>query len=285
MKPIYFFSFFLLLIIQSCAQTENNKINNTAVIDSTLNVLNVSGNTIETRFNPPQNYHRIIINNNSFAYYLRNLPLKPHNSKVMYYDGSAKVSNGVYEAVVNLKIGDKDLHQCADAVMRLRAEYLFQQNKYDSIHFNFTNGFRVEYSKWIQGNRMVVNGNKTYWKLSAKPSNSADDLWNYLELIFTYAGTLSLAKELKQVNINDIQIGDVFIRGGSPGHAIIVVDMAVNENNKKVFILAQSYMPAQDLQILCNPNDKDLSPWYSIDFGDELVTPEWTFKKTELKRF
>ncbi|MBN2610182.1 MAG: hypothetical protein JXB00_01355, partial [Bacteroidales bacterium] len=53
----------------------------------------------------------------------------------------------------------------------------------------------------------------------------------------------------------------------------------------KVFLLAQSYMPAQDIQILKNPNDKSISPWYSLDFEGDLITPEWTFKKTDLKRF
>ena len=61
-----------------------------------------------------------------------------------------------------------------------------------------------------------------------------------------------------------MRIGDVFIIGGSPGHAVIVVDMAVNpETHEKVFLLAQSYMPAQQIQLLKNNNDPDLSPWYS----------------------
>ncbi len=34
-----------------------------------------------------------------------------------------------------------------------------------------------------------------------------------------------------------------------------------------------------------NPNDDGISPWYSTDFGEILKTPEWTFKKVDLKRF
>ena len=45
--------------------------------------------------------------------------------------------------------------------------------------------------------------------------------------------------------LSEMQIGDVFIRGGSPGHCVIVVDMAVHqETGEKLFMLAQSYMPA-----------------------------------------
>jgi dihydrofolate synthase/folylpolyglutamate synthase len=35
--------------------------------------------------------------------------------------------------------------------------------EYNKIHFNFTNGMQVDYSKWKKGNRMVVEGNNTYW--------------------------------------------------------------------------------------------------------------------------
>ena len=107
-----------------------------------------------------------------------------------------------------------------------------------------------------------------------------------MEAIFNYAGTMSLSKELKKVNRDSMQIGDVFIVGGFPGHAIVVVDMAIHpETKKKVFMLAQSYMPAQELQILMNPSDSQKSPWYDLDFGNNLNTPEWSFSSGDLKRF
>jgi len=43
---------------------------------------------------------------------------------------------------------------------------------------------------------------------------------------------------LESVSIKNMNIGDVFIVGGSPGHAVIVVDMAVNSDGEKIFLLA-----------------------------------------------
>ena len=101
-----------------------------------------------------------------------------------------------------------------------------------------------------------------------------------------YAGTLSLSKELEDIEIEDMEIGDIFIKGGSPGHAVIVIDMAVNkETGEKIYMLAQSYMPAQDIQVLCNGNNKELSPWYRLNNDEIINTPEWTFHINQLKRF
>lgn len=247
---------------------------------------NLSGNTIQQRFQLPSGFVREEKSKSSFGYFLRNLPLKPLGANVLYYDGTVKYNRNVYEAVVNLPIGKQDLHQCADAVMRLRADYFYSQKQYEKIHFNFTNGFRVDFSKWAAGYRIAVKGNKTSWVKTAKPSVSYETYWKYLETVFMYAGTASLEKELKAIKVSDVNIGDVFIKGGFPGHAVIVVDIAVNpKTNQKIMLLAQSYMPAQELQILKNPNSSSLNSWYATDFGTSLKTPEWTFNSSQLKRF
>ncbi|MGB6151599.1 MAG: DUF4846 domain-containing protein [Pricia sp.] len=248
---------------------------------------NSEGHTIASRFAVPTGFKRISVDSASFGRYLRTLPLKPEGSTVMYFNGRTKANNGVYDAVVDLPIGKRDLHQCADAVMRLRAEYLYSHKKYDSIHFNFTNGFRADYSKWRNGQRISVNGNDVRWNSSGAASTSYSDFWKYLEMVFSYAGTASLEKELPSIPLEKMAIGDVFVQGGFPGHAVIVVDLATHRSTgEKVFLLAQSYMPAQEIQILKNPNDADLSPWYSLSTAkDELRTPEWTFGKHDLKRF
>jgi len=138
----------------------------------------------------------------------------------------------------------------------------------------------------MKGKRMEVIGNKTNWVQKENPSNLYKDFWNYMELIFTYAGTASLSKELESKEIDDMKAGDVFIQGGFPGHAVIVVDMARhNETGDAIFLLAQSYMPAQELQILENPNSDKLGAWYKLNSEEKLITPEWTFLSGSLKTF
>jgi lysine/ornithine N-monooxygenase len=104
-----------------------------------------------------------------------------------------------------------------------------------------------------------------------------------MEMVFNYASTLSLSKMLHSKSIADIAIGDVLIIGGSPGHAEIVVDVAENTAGKKVFLLAQSYMPAQETQVLKNLMDSQLSPWYRAAINSDVVTPQWTFSIDQLK--
>ena len=248
---------------------------------------NPAGNTIETRFLLPDGFVRIDSNQESFGSYLRRLPLKPDGAPVLYFDGRTKSNNQVYEAVVDLPIGKRDLHQCADAVMRLWATYLWEQKRYAEIHFNFVSGFRADYLEWMRGNRIRMNGKRAEGDKKAEPSNTAEDLWAFLEMVFSYAGTASLAHELKAVSIDEMEAGDVFIIGGSPGHAVIVLDVADHQStHERIFMLGQSYMPAQETQILTNRNNTEFSPWYSVSAtGKTLNTPEYTFKITDLKRF
>lgn len=233
----------------------------------------------------PDGYTRDTADSNSFAYYLRHLELK-ENKTVLLYNGKEKSNQTAQYAVIKMDVGNRDLQQCADAVIRLRAEYLFAQKKYDDIHFNFTNGERADYTRYAEGQRAVLMNNEVKWAKTAEKDYSYTNFRKYLDMVFTYAGTLSLNDELWRITPNEIEAGDVFIQTGQPyGHAIIVVDVATDKKTgRKAFMLAQSFMPAQEIHILKNPA-KQNDPWYYNNFGYDLHTPEWTFNNTDLKRF
>ena len=283
--------FILILSLFSCANSDTKNItteiaattekNNIVEVQS---IIDTSGTTLLTRFNVPNGFERVKINENSFGFYLRNFALKSHSSKVYTYDGNLKYYQDGAAAILDIDIGDKDLQQCADAVMRLKAEYHYHRKEFDSIHFNFTNGFRVDFSKWIQGYR--IGSNYKSWQKTAQPNSNYQTFKEYMNWVFMFAGSLSLSKELKPKTIENIMPGDVFILGGTPGHAVLVVDVAENvETRERIFMIAQSYMPAQSIHVLKNLNNNAVSPWYSANFENYLETPEWTFDKTQLKTF
>ncbi|MEN8122268.1 MAG: DUF4846 domain-containing protein [Bacteroidota bacterium] len=219
----------------------------------------------------PDGYERVEVKDLSFDQYLRKLALNTDDNNVYSYDGSVIMGvDGYQYAVIDMDIGKRDLQQCADAVMRLRAEYLYHQKKYAEIHFNF-----------------LSDGKPRYYTSYSKTDRTYPKFRKYMNYIFAYANTGSLKKELKKViKLEDIQIGDIFIQTGQPfGHAVIVVDVAKEkETGKKIFMVAQSFMPAQSIHIIKN-YDKNLNPWYSVDFGESLNLPSWTFYSSDLRRF
>jgi len=295
---ILFITIMIIISFVSCTNTTNvsnkqDKINNiqkpeeleSAKTLAPKNIIIKNGPTISERFLPPEGYKRIITSKGSFSEFLQNFPLKPDGTKVQFYNNEYK-SGLFHDAVLELTTGNKDLQQCADSIIRLKAEYLYQNKQYPAIHFNFVNGFRADYDRWRMGYRIRINNNSTTWFKSTTSTTSYESFLRYLEVVFSYASTLSLEKELKDVNIKDMDIGDIFITGGSPGHCVIVVDMAVNpDTNKKVFMVAQGFMPAQDMHILKNLDNEPMSPWYPLDFEGDLKLPQWTFAQNTLKRF
>lgn len=243
--------------------------------------------TIENRIPVPDGYKRVAAPENSFGDWLRKLPAKPGRPDVLLYNGQPKGNQSAQHLVLDIDVGEKDLQQCADAVMRLRAEYLWAQKKYDEISFNFTSGHACKWSDWRAGKRPKISGNNVSFVKTAAPDDSYKNFRNgYLNMVYNYAGTASLEKEMKSKSLSDLSFGDVFIQGGFPGHAVIVVDVAEHEKTgKKIFLLAQSYMPAQEIHVLRNPMDSGLSPWYIADFSGALQTPEWEFYDSNLKGF
>lgn len=243
-----------------------------------------AGMTLEDRILPPEGYERTHAGSDSLAAFVRNYGLKEHGSPVLLHNGKEKGNQSVHQAVFTLPIENVDLQQCADSVMRIYAEYLYHSGQADKIAFHFTNGFLAEYSKWRQGWRIKVDGNNVSYVHSAGYDDSYQCFQKYLRMVFSYAGTLSMTSESKEIALSELQVGDVFLKGGSPGHVVMVVDVCENRQGKKAFLLAQGYMPAQEFHLLKNPRHGD-DPWY---YEDEVTYPfrtaEYTFPEGSLRR-
>lgn len=242
-------------------------------------LIHPEGMTLETRIATPEGFTRT--KGDEFTQFLRNYPLLEDGTPVRLYNGWRKGNQRDHVAVFDMHLEDRDLQQCADTVFRVYAEFLRQAGRQDEIGFHFVNGFYCDYPHWMEGYR--VDMDEMTWVPGGDEGDTDENFEKYLTMVFAYSSTLSLEEESHEISLEEIQPGDVFLRGGAPGHVCIVVDTCEKEG-EKAFLLAQGYTPAQQFHLLKNPKHEE-DPWYYLsEFEWPFVTPEHTFEEGMLER-
>ncbi len=224
--------------------------------------------SIVDRIAPPPGTARVAAE--GYSAWLGMLPLLPAGSPVLAWDGSVVRPGDSADilAVVDLDVGTRDLQQCADSILRLRAEHLWSVGEKAAIAFHFTSGDLLRYTDWASGVRDRVSGSSVQFARTAAPDASYANFRRYEDELFMYAGTRSLARE-GVVATGPVEAGDFVVQAGSPGHALLVLDVAAAGDRRWVLI-GEGYMPAQSFHILRGPDDG----WYPVT-ADGLTVPTW----------
>ena len=218
---------------------------------------------------------------NSWQYFLQHLPVV--KGAIVDYKGNLISNQEKHFAIINYDVGTSDLQQCADALIRLRTEYLFAQHQYDKIGFHFCSGDYYSWNMYCEGLKPAVNGNHVnFVSTNVLHNRSHTSLRNYLDIVYSYASTISLCKELKPTD--SFTVGAVITWPGSPGHCCIIINETTDNNGEKLYKLAEGYMPAQSIYILSNPYEPQLNPWYHLN-KNEVLTASCDFKNFYLKKF
>ena len=242
---------------------------------------------IITRFTPPQGFTWIKPEAGSFSEYLVHFPLLPPGFPIRDFRAIPVENQDFHIAVLKIDVGDKDLQQCADAWMRLYSEFLWSKKRSDEVGFQFTSGQYFSWNDYKNGRRTRENRKAVTFYETGLQDDSYFAFRQYLNIIFRYAGTISLNRESVSLTSNEeIKPGDFIIKPGSPGHSVIVVGSAQNSAGKRLYLLAESFMPAQDIHILKNLSNPKISPWYELDVSSsKTTTAKYTFEPTSIKRF
>ena len=192
----------------------------------------------------------------SYSDFIKHFPRKS-STVVRDYKGNVLKTKSL--GVLDISVSE--LQQCADAAIRLRAEYLYKEKMYSQIQFKLTSGLNVPFEKWANGWRVKVSGNSARLVKSRNETNnySRQNFDAYLQVIMMYAGSASLDRDLKIRNGETPQVGDMLILGGFPGHVVIIVDEMVKDGIH-YYKFAQSWIPAQDIEIVLGYNN--LKPNY-----------------------
>lgn len=243
-----------------------------------------AGTTLETRIRVPDGYIRTKIEDDSIGAFLRNYEMKEDGSPVLLYNGKPKGRRSQV-AVFTLPLEAEDLQQCADSVMRVWGEYYYARGEFGQIRFTLGDDFTADFSTWSQGNGILVEDDVISWTDSERNDESYESFQRFMRMVFAYSGTLNMAEDSRPIGLDELQIGDIFIKGGSPGHVVMVVDLCENADGEKAFLLAQGHMPAQEFHVLKNPLHEG-DPWYyASEVNYPFKTADYTFGEGSLKRY
>jgi hypothetical protein len=284
---IFIATLITLTVLSAGAMQSKQIIKTTSTLTSnnSSNLINKHNLTISSRVNVPKDYKRVSYDKGSFQDYIRNYKLKPFGSKIINFDDSEYFWQGGHIGVLEIPVPKNGLQQCADALIRIRSEYLWDNNRKDDIGFNFTSGHYCSWNKYAEGYRPTINGNKVTFNKTAAANHSKENFYNYLNLLYMYSGTLSLFNELKSIDDSDLKIGDMLIKGGSPGHIVMICDEIINENGEKLFLLFQGNTPAQSVHLVKNLEDSNISPWYQLKEAQVVPVSNYTFSSSKFVRF
>jgi hypothetical protein len=240
--------------------------------------------TLEDRIAPPAGFTRAELAPGSFGAWLRRLPLtakgtpvRSHRGEVIYPPDHANVA-----AVVAIDVGAQNLQQCADAVIRLHAEWLWSQGRRDQS-YRAADRTPMPFARWARGERVVPRGNAIAWTATGGRADSSHAAFrSFLDAVFAWTNTVALARDTRAVDLADLHPGDFVVQPGTPGHSVLVLDLAAAADGRRAVLLGQSYMPAQSFQVL---RPSPASAWFIVDPAG-LETPFWSaFPWSTLHRF
>lgn len=229
---------------------------------------------LDARFAPPAGFTRVEVTPESFAAWLRGLPVRTDRTHVLAYDKRRLLRPSA--AVVALDVSTRDLQQCADTALRLHAEWLWHRGRAGEAAYHFTSGDRSRFADWRAGERFRVKGAKVERVRTGRRGGGRKSFRAWLEHTFMYAGTQSLRRDADPLGDAPFTGGEVLVQPGGPGHAVVVLDVATHPDGRRVGLIGQGFMPAEDLHVLQMPGAID-GVWFALpaDGDDRMQTPSW----------
>lgn len=212
----------------------------------------------------PAGYTRVA--SDDYTGFLRDLPLKKPGSLVHLYNGELARLQFLSAGVIDMPILSKD-EQCADITMRIRAEYLWENGRYNDICFTSVDGKEQHYTG----------------------GSSRAAFEKYMRTVYGTCNTASVFRETKERALKDIHPGDILVypsrKKGYYGHAVLVVDVARNKSGKVAVLCVEGNTPAREAHVIRNLNPFR-NQWFILDEKrNSYNISVFRFNKTELRHY
>lgn len=226
------------------------------------------------RIQIPDGFARMEVEAGSFADWLRHLPAMPADVPVI--DGRGKqvrsAADSAIAAVIDLHPSNRNLLNAANMAVRLRAEYLWSAGRMGESRFTFTSGEPFDWTRFTLGERPTARGRSVTWKKEAEPGADRGTFAAFVETLMRFSSSINLERDTVPAE-GDVRPGDVFVIVGRPGHAVVILDVAVASDGRRVGLLGEGLTPPQSFHVL---RGKDGSPWFELNRENPLSTPTWS---------
>jgi hypothetical protein len=233
----------------------------------------------------PTGFSRVPVQNGTFADWLRYLPAMPEGTPVRNAKKEIVLpaDHAGLAAVVALQPQTARTLVASNMLVRLRAEYLWASGKLDQAAFHFASGHLSSWREWADGYRSTVKGREVSLSKSAPPDSSRTSFCGYLEGIFKYGNFDSLHHDTDKAADGAVEGGDVFLRRGRAGHAVMVLDVATDPRGCVAVLLGEGGSPPQTFHVL---RGKDGSPWFPLSRSAPIdLGPKGTFQLADLRHW
>ncbi len=237
---------------------------------------------------PPPGFVRQTVKRGTWPWWLRHLPVLVSAEPLRYFDGTiASKDLSRIAAIVDLDTGTRDLQQCMDVLVRLRAEYMMAAGRGNSISFRYVGGRYYSLRAWRNGFRPNRSTREYKLEKTAGSGYGRANFMRYLRVLFHDTGTIHFQNE-PRVKPEDLRSGDFFVypppAPDMNGHAVMVLDIAENAKGERAVLIGQGDTPAMDFHVLA-PHEG--TAWFLVppaNFRGAFLRPT-PFSWDMLRRF
>ncbi|GEM_PF-6657906 len=202
----------------------------------------------------------------SFGDWLAGLPVDTTHRVLHYYTGDVALQQNGHAGIIDIPVKN-NVQDSRKLIMRIYAEYLYQQGRYDELQFSNAKGEIINPKIWFSGKHPGEPFRFPY-----------SDFRKYLNETLAAAGWKSWMKQLKRISRFEARAGDiVYQKSGGGSHAMLIAAAAIGRNGQRYHLYIEGATPPAEMHVVANNEQEVLSPWYPMIDGVPVRTPYWVF--------
>jgi len=217
-------------------------------------------------FPPPPATDILPTKEGSFGDWLASLPVDSAHTVLHYYTGDEALQQNGHAAIIDIPVKN-NIQDSRKIIMRLYAEYLYQQGRYNELQFSNNEGNIINPKIWFSE------------KYPGQPFQFPyRDFRKYLNETLAAASWKSWMQKLEKISRLEAQAGDiVYQKSGGGSHAMLIAAAANGRNGQRYHLYIEGATPPAEVHVVANNEQKVLSPWYPMIEGQPVRTPYWVF--------